>query len=395
VIELLRAGIERIWTNHRAPAIAVSVILVVVIVAAGLLVVAMPGGTAQATATPSATPSVIASPSSPYTSDSSSPLPSPSDTPGASETPGELVYSDLDGVLAPSNLAHRLPIAVMIDDNAVARPQSGFSSASIVYQAPADGGEDRYMLIFQEGTATDIGPARSARPYYVYWVAEYKAEFAHVGGDLASLQQVIPAMSGNIYNMDDLSGGSCAYHRIDTRAAPHNDYTNSAALISCAAKRNYPSTYQNLPTRPFVDDTPLAQLPATQTITIPYRTGTVGYKFDRTTDSYLRLVDGSLQSDPANNKQVVAGSVIVMYQALSYFDNSAIEPGHNSRPIVANVGSGKAVVFEEGKAINATWKKTSNTALTRFYDSSGKEIPLVRGEIFMQSVPIGTAVTVK
>jgi hypothetical protein len=84
-----------------------------------------------------------------------------------------------------------------------------------------------------------------------------------------------------------------------------------------------------------------------------------------------------------------------MYQALSYFDNSAIEPGHNSRPIVANVGSGKAVVFEEGKAINATWKKTSNTALTRFYDSSGKEIPLVRGEIFMQVVPIGTAVTVK
>jgi len=53
------------------------------------------------------------------------------------------------------------------------------------------------------------------------------------------------------------------------------------------------------------------------------------------------------------------------------------------------------VVFEEGKAIVGTWKKTSNTALTRFYDSSGNEIPLVRGEIFMQSVPIGTAVTYK
>ena len=392
MIERLSPVIERIRTAPRILVVVASAIAVVAIVAAGLLIVVMPGGTAPATATPSATPLVTAllSPS-----DSSTPLSSPSDTPAASETPGELVYSDLDGVPAPSNLAHRLPIAVMIDDNAVARPQSGFSSASIVYQAPADGGEDRYMLIFQEGTATDIGPARSARPYYVYWAAEYKAEFAHVGGDVSSLQQVIPAMSGDIYNMDDLSGGSCAYHRIDTRAAPHNDYTNSAALISCAAKRNYPSTYQNLPTRPFVDNTPLAQLPATQTISIPYRTGTVGYKFDPSTDSYLRLVDGSPQSDPANNKQVVAGSVIVMYQALSYFDNSAIEPGHNSRPIVANVGSGKAVVYEEGRAIAATWKKASNAALTRFYDSSGNEIPLVRGEIFMQSVPIGTAVTVK
>ena len=88
VIERLRAGIERIWTNHRAPAIAISVIAVVAVVAAGLLVVVMPGGTAQATATPSAAPSAAASPSSPYASDSSSPLPSPSDTPAASETPG-------------------------------------------------------------------------------------------------------------------------------------------------------------------------------------------------------------------------------------------------------------------------------------------------------------------
>jgi hypothetical protein len=49
----------------------------------------------------------------------------------------------------------------------------------------------------------------------------------------------------------------------------------------------------------------------------------------------------------------------------------------------------------EGQAIAATWKKTSNTALTRYYDSSGSEIPFVRGEIFMQSTPTGTAITVK
>jgi hypothetical protein len=29
------------------------------------------------------------------------------------------------------------------------------------------------------------------------------------------------------------------------------------------------------------------------------------------------------------------------------------------------------------------------------YDATGNVIPLVRGEIFMQSVPIGTAVTYK
>jgi hypothetical protein len=279
-------------------------------------------------------------------------------------------------------------MAIMVDDNKVARPQSGISSASIVYQAMADGGEDRYMMIFQEGDATDIGPVRSARPYYVYWATEYKALFGHFGGDALSLQQVIPSMAKYIYNEDDLNGGSCPYHRVDTRAAPHNAYTNSAILISCLAKRGYPTTFQNLPGRSFVDDTLAADLPASQTINIPYRTGAVGYKFDPATDSYLRLVSGTVELDPANNQQVHARNVVIMYQ--SYGMVPSID---EMRPVVGNVGSGQAIVFQEGKAIVGTWKKTSNTALTRLYDKSGKEIPLVRGSIFMQSVPIGTGVT--
>jgi hypothetical protein len=392
VIERLRASVERIWTDHRAPAIAVSVIAVVAIVAASLLIVIGPGGTSPAGATPSATELAITSSSSPSSSDSSIPLFSPSETPAAAETPGELVYSDLDGVLAPSNLAHRLPLAVMISDNAIDRPQSGISSASIVYQVPMEGGEDRYMAVFQEGTASDIGGVRSARPFFVYWVAEYKALYAHVGGDPKVLNQVIPANANNFYNMDAINGGGCPYHRTTTRPAPHNDYTNSAALISCAANLHYPSTYQNLPTRTFRDDTPAGERPTSQVVSIPYHTGTVGYQYDPKTDTYLRIIDGKPEIDPANNSQVYARNVVVMYQAVSL--DPQTDPGYN-RILLGNVGSGKATLFIEGKTISATWNKTSNTALTRFYDSSGKEIPLVRGEIFMQVVPTGTTVTAK
>ena len=247
-------------------------------------------------------------------------------------------------------------------------------------------------MIFQEGTATDIGGIRSARPYHASWVAEYKALYGHFGGDYKVLIQVIPAMSGIIYNMDDLRGGSCPYHRITARAAPHNAYTNSAALIACLPRMGYPTTYQGAPLRPFVDDTPAADRPASQSVTVPYRTVSVGYRFDQTTDEYIRLLNGQRQIDPANNRQVIARNIIVMFQTVSndYVDSAGIQ-----RIDIANVGSGKVIVFKEGKAITGNWKKTSNTALTRFYDSSGKEISLVRGEIFIQSVPIGTAVTYK
>jgi hypothetical protein len=293
-------------------------------------------------------------------------------------------------VAAPADLAHRLPLGLMIDDYKNARPQSGFSSASIVYQAMIDDSSDRYMMIFQEGTASDIGPVRSSRPYFVYWAAEYKALYGHFGGDALALQKVIPAMAGNIYNEDDLNGGSCPYHRITTRVSPYNAYTNSAALTSCAAARGYPATYQSLPVRTFTEDTPASARPASQSVTIPYLAETIGYQYDPVTDSYRRLVNKQLQIDPANNQQVIARNIVVMFQAYS------IVPSLDKlRPNVVNVGSGKAIVFKEGRAITGTWKKTSNAALTLLYDATGNVIPLVRGEIFMQSVPIGTAVTYK
>jgi Protein of unknown function (DUF3048) N-terminal domain/Protein of unknown function (DUF3048) C-terminal domain len=385
----LKAAIGRIWNGHKRLLLGVGMIALVAIIAGGTALAMGDFGLNVAQATPTSSPSASSS-ASPSASPSGSPTASPTVDLNPTPIPSGWVYSDLDGVPAPPDLAHALPLAVMVDDNAVARPQSGISSASIVYQAMADGGEDRYMFVFQEGTATDIGPTRSGRPYYVYWAAEYKALFTHVGGDAETLQVTVPAMSKYIYNMDELNGGSCAFHRITTRAAPHNDYTSSPTLISCAAKRGYPATYQKLPTRPFQDAEPAFARPAAQTVTIPYRTGTIGYQYDPTTDMYLRTVDGQPEIDPANNSQVMAADIAVMFQTY------AMEPSLDEmRPVVGNVGSGKAIVYKEGLAIQATWKKTSNTALTRFYDTSGAEIPFVRGEIFMQSVPIGTAVTSK
>jgi len=89
---------------------------------------------------------------------------------------------------------------------------------------------------------------------------------------------------------------------------------------------------------------------------------------------------------------VFAHTVVVMYQVYGNDPNAMDEA---SRPYVFNQGTGNATVFSEGVAIAATWKKTSTTALTRFYDASGTEIPFTRGAIFMQSVPPGTGVTVK
>ncbi len=280
----------------------------------------------------------------------------------------------------------------MIDDNVQARPQAGFNAASIVYQAPADGGEDRYMLVFQEGDADMVGPVRSGRPYFVRWAAEFRSAFAHYGGDTKTLEQVIPPMDGSlIYDVDALSGGGAAFHRINTRAAPHNAYTSTAVLRKVATKLGGPGAMvDGLPGWTFMEDGPADARPASGSITVPYGRGDTGYTYDRKANAYLRSVAGRAQTDQGDGKRVIARNVIVLFQRLSYDPDS--EPGYR-RPILDQIGSGDAIVFRDGARVDGTWKKDDIGGLTRLYDKAGAEIPLVRGRIFVQVVDKGTKVT--
>jgi hypothetical protein len=365
--------------------------VVVVIVAGGLLWL-HPWGSGKAASGPTASAVATAEASGTEVSPSSSAPVTPTEVPtegvNTSLAPGQ-EYADLDGLPADAAKAHRLPMAIMVDDQAIARPQSGFTSASIVYQAPTDGNTTRYMMVFQENDAAEIGPARSARPYYPLWAAEYHALFGHVGGDKKSRLEVIPSLRGSIYNMDELSGGSCAYHRVSTRPVPHNDYTSSAVLISCAAKKGYPKTIDKVPGRTFGDDLPAADRPASGSIVVHHKNQLVGYDYDRASNSYRRSVAGQPNIDKSSKQRVSPRNVIVLFQAVGSDPNA--EPGY-VRPIVNNKGSGDALVFCNGQAITAKWTKKTDTDLTRLTDTSGKEITLVRGQIFIHVVQIGTKI---
>jgi Protein of unknown function (DUF3048) N-terminal domain/Protein of unknown function (DUF3048) C-terminal domain len=341
---------------------------------------------------PSPSPSPSAAPATATPAPTRTPTPTVTLKPTEAPSPTPAGFATLDGMPADPSVANRFPIAVMIDDNAVARPQSGFNAASIVYQAPADGGEDRYMLVFQELDGKDVGPVRSGRPYFVYWAAEYRAGLAHYGGDEKTRFRVIPSITGKLmYDLDALAGSSGAFHRISSRDAPHNAYTSTADLLKMAARKKYPaSMVAGLGARPFADDAPASERPAKGSITIPYGRGATSYTYDAASNSYLRSVAGKPHIDAADGKRVVARDVVVLWMGLSIDPES--EPGH-SRPALAQIGKGTAWVFRDGKIIKGTWRKKDQGDLTRFFDASGKEISLVRGRIFIQVVPTGTKVT--
>lgn len=300
------------------------------------------------------------------------------------------VAADLDGVLTTPELAHRLPLVVSIDDARVARPQSGFNAASIVWQAPADGFETRYLLVFQEGDATDIGPVRSARNYLAQWAAELDAAFAHYGGDRLS-RIWMEANRGRLFtDIDGLGAGNPAYRRIASRVAPNNAYTSIEALYRVAARLGAdPSISPSVHLRPFREDLPAASRGTEQAFVVPYNTVKIRYVYDPATNAYQRLVNGAVHTDAMDGQPVMARTVVVLF--MKFRTDSTIEKGHN-RPVLGFIGSGDAWVYMEGNLVKGRWSKPSEGDPTVILGPDGVELPFLRGRIFMQVVPIGTKV---
>jgi hypothetical protein len=342
-----------------------------------------PSPIAQATLPPSpssgqATPAATASPTA-----------SPTPTPVPSPT---LVAAPLDGVLVNPERAALHPIAVMVDDQADARPQSGFNSASIVWQAPAEGGIPRYMLIFQENAPGMVGPVRSARYYFIAWAAEWRAVYVHAGGSPQALSTLRSQGNGQlVYNADDFRYEGRYLWRIKTRFSPHNLYTDGSHLRSLA-KVVRAKDGPLVGAWSFAPDAPLANRPVGGRIAVAYLANKIRYDYDRATNTYGRSVfNTSPQVDAADRKPVTPKNVIVM---LVHF--GPLNDGHpiKHRLEATIIGKGTAWIATNGQTIKGTWRKDGLTKPTRFFDAAGQPVTLTVGQTFVQVMPIGTPVMV-
>jgi hypothetical protein len=337
---------------------------------------------------PSAAPlSSLGSAGSPISSASLAPSSSPEPTATPVPTP-TTVPAPLTGRLVLPQVAARHPIAVMIDDLGAARPQSGFSAASVVWQAPAEGGIPRYMLVFQENIPTDVGPVRSARYYYIAWAAELKAVYAHSGGSPQALSTLRSKGNGQlVYNADEFRWGG-SFHRITTRLSPHNLYTTGKALRGIATAQRVKDTPIAWPWT-FAPDLAFGLRPVGGRIQVAYSYNSIRYDYDRATNTYLRSVTGEKkQIDAATKQRVAPKNVVIMLMSFGPLNDGS----HKHRLEAKVVGSGTAWIATNGTTIKGTWKKTSLTAPTRFFDSAGKPVVLTVGQTFVQVMQTGTKV---
>ncbi|HEY6057556.1 MAG TPA: DUF3048 domain-containing protein, partial [Candidatus Limnocylindrales bacterium] len=272
---------------------------------------------AEASAAPNSAAPNSAAPSTVAPPGSASPPSTPTHVAATPQPTPVLVRAPLDGLLVTPEQAARHPIAVMVDDLGPARPQSGFSAASVVWHAPAEGGIPRYMMVFGETRPSSVGPVRSSRYYYIAWAAEWRAMYVHVGGSPQALQALGAQGHGQlVYNADEFRFGGHYLWRIVTRSAPHNVYTDAGHLEELAlivGATDAPTDKPPSPVWQFAPDPPLALRPVGGHIEVDYPANTVRYDYDRASNAYLRSVSGEgPQFDAATGQRVAPRNVVII-----------------------------------------------------------------------------------
>jgi len=353
----------------------------------GFLIVGISFTGAAPKVTPTASPAPTEVPPSPTADPTPTASPTPELTPTPIPTPA-LVAAPLTGRLVTQGQAEQQVVAVMIDDAPAARPQSGLSAASVVWQAPAEGGVPRYIALFQEQMPVSVGPIRSARSYFIAWAAEWRAVYAHVGGSPRALATLATYGRGQyVYNAD--RWGTRYFWRIKERYAPHNVYSDGEHLRKLSAAVGAKDGPME-PVWRFAADAPFTERPRDGRIVVKYADNAIRYDYDRLTNTYLRTVSTEgPEEDAGTGARVAPRNVIVMLVRFTSL-------GDRKHRLEADlIGSGTAWIATNGKTIKGTWEKTKTTGPTLFYDAKGRPVTLTIGQTFVQVMQTGSSITIE
>ena len=285
-------------------------------------------------------------------------------------------YSPLTGAAySDESLTKRPVTGIMIENSPDARPQSGLKNSGVVFEAIAEGGITRFLVLYQAEQPQLIGPVRSLRLYDIDWLAAFNSSIGHVGGSLYALNEI---RNGSYRDIDQFFNPN-TYWRSNDRNAPHNVYTSFANLDALNTAKGYTSSSFTGFTRV---DGKKSDIPnATDIdITISSYLYNSNYKYNAEANNYARSQAGEPHTDREDGQ--ITPSVVI---ALRVDESTVMQDGY--RESITTIGSGAATIFQNGTATAATWSKSSKTEQIKFRDSDGKDIPLVRGQTWIAAVP--------
>jgi hypothetical protein len=320
-------------------------------------------------------------------SSGSKPTAAPTPTPTVSPTPSPTkppLLATLNGLPPASG-----PIVVIkVDNSTSARPlQKGFARAPVVYQEIIEGQATRFAAVFVGKGSPEVGPIRSARDTDIELLAQYGPVIMGFSGANVHVLAHVDASPLVGIPQERYAG---AYTWRGRRAEANNYYTSTSRLMSAAKNRHHAVGVRDVG---FRFGTPLQGGTAVRGgITVRFNGASyVTFHYDAARHGFVLTQNGRTMR-LADGNVVAPQNIVVQYVPVvrgKYHDVL----GNNS-PDTHSIGTGRAVVFRDGRRYDGSWRRPSRAAGTHFLTPGGTDIRLRSGgQTWVLLVPTNGRIT--
>lgn len=290
-----------------------------------------------------------------------------------------MIRSYLTGEMVEASIGNRRPVAVMMSNDKAALPQYGINRAGVVYEAPAEGGINRYMAILEDYDNLErIGSVRSCRTYYTYFAREFDAIYAHYGQSTFAKPYLA--------NVDNINGveaiGTVAYFRSSDRKSPHNAYTSgkrlNKSILQLGYTQEYDTSYQGhyrfAVTGKEVTLLGAPDVKDAYSVYPGYKLNKPWFEYHEDDGLYYRFQYGAPHK--GDEGQIKVKNIILQYCPSAHYATTDY--------LDINVQSDSFGTFiTEGRAIPIKWSKDNEFGPTHYYDMENNEIILNQGKTWV------------
>ena len=281
------------------------------------------------------------------------------------------------------------PIAVMIDNSKEAWPQAGLQDAYMVYEIIVEGGETRLMALFKGKNIKKIGPVRSARHYFLDYVMEHDAIYAHFG---QSPQAQANIKKYNIKNINGIEEDGTTFTRVKDKYAPHNAVTSIDKILKSAKEKKYQTVTNKKSVLNYSAEEVELKGEDANSVYIPHSTlQDVEYIYNKEEKLYERYARNIKQKDWTTKEKITTKNIII-----EFCNNYTLMDTENKgRQGLYNIGTFDGYYITNGKAQKIKITKNSISAKSQYKDLEGNEIKVNDGNTFINICAKNTKVKIK
>jgi DUF3048 family protein len=276
-------------------------------------------------------------------------------------------------------LLERPAVAVKVENASIAYPLSGLEDADVVYEELVEGGITRFMAIYHCSDSSKVGPVRSARLVDAAIMTPTTKILAFSGANAPVMKALEQA---DVVQVTETAAGG-AMKRIPRAGltSEHTLYADTEGVRKIGAKK-------------FSDPPPGDQYEAGDLAGASKKATSVEINFSGATSVTYRFVKGrwlrsqngsSFEDD--SGKQIAVDNVLVEEHKVNLSESIVDAAGNPSVEIADETGSGRAVLFRDGRAISGRWTRESVDGGVSFETKSGDRMVFAPGSIWIHLVP--------